>query len=239
MVESRTKRRFKEWCEVTSCHGVIDCFQSTSWLGKSFWAFLILGSFGIATWQVYELILDFCSEPHYQTTTYALSDVSVPFPNITICNMNRADRKKAMALGMTMEHNSSELDPDYLNHFYMSFQASYIGNLINDGDDDFALGDGAIVAKIKERKAKYDAWIIGQNLTHLNAVDLLHKLGLGCTDMVKQCWFYAGDLPNCCKGAKPVVTSNGLCWLLDTPVKTAKGKGIVRGVVYGNIHTVK
>ncbi len=165
---------------------------------------------------------DFFSEPHYRTTTYALSEGSVPFPNITICNMNRADRKKAMALGMTMEHNSSELDPDYLDYFYLSFPEFYLGyHFVNY----HVFGEAGVKINMKGLKSKYDAWIIKQNFTHLSAVDLLYKLGLRCEDMLLKCWFATRDRGECCKGAKPVVTTNGLCWLLRTPV-TATGAGM-------------
>ncbi len=120
------KKQLEKWCETTSCHGVIDLFQTQSWFGKTFWSILILGSLGVASWQVYELMIEYVLGDHYYTTTYTANGPLLPFPNITLCNFNRADRKKVLKFGMTSEGNSSEIDPDYLNYFYKEIGSNII-----------------------------------------------------------------------------------------------------------------
>ncbi len=209
---AKNRSVFQEWCKNTSCHGTIELLQSRNWLGRTCWSILILGSLGIATWQVYELILDFLNEPHYRTTTYSLDEGRLPFPNVTLCNFNRVDQRKAIALGMTMENDTSKLDPDYLNYFYESFLGIY---MLGAAQDARVLGIEARLENLKRLEVKFQTWKATQNLSQASVLDLAHMLTLQCSEMVHYCGNVLNPHVNCCANATPVLTVNGLCWALS------------------------
>ncbi len=119
------KNGLSKWCQMTSCHGIIDWFESKGFIRKTLWTLLILASLGVAIWQVSELFDDFFSGPHYRTSTYSRDLGYIDLPNVTVCNFNRAHRNRSIAIGMTMEKDHSKLDPDYLNYLYTGFWGTY------------------------------------------------------------------------------------------------------------------
>ncbi len=204
----------KKWCENTSCHGVADVLQSQNIFGKVFWCVLILGSLGIVSWQVTELVTDFFREPHFRTTTYILDEGTIRFPNVTLCNFNRVDRRKAMALGMTMANDSSKLDPDYLNYLYETLDL-FMRSPLGFSFDYRFFGEQTALEKLHRRKMKFDAWREEQHLTQTSLLDLFVMLSLTCRDMVQYCAFRMIPM-DCCVNATPIATSYGVCWSLTS-----------------------
>ncbi len=91
--------------------------------------------------------------------------------------------------------------------------------------------------RLKEKKAKFDAWKVKQNMTGDSALDILKKIGLACEDMVLAYYSIIPQRQPDCTGAKPVITENGRCWILQTP-EYATGQGMCHKNFYGEIFMI-
>ncbi len=211
MKKTATTSKFQSWGYATSCHGFPDLINSSSIIGKTFWVILILGSVGLAVWQISELLIRFGKSPHYVTQTYAEEPESVPFPNVTVCNINRVNRNRAIKLGMVNE--SGDLDPDLLNYFFLSFPVVY-DHAMTEGLSFNPRHRNRTFEELKRLKKKYERFLNVANLSATSQMEIVHKLGYACEEMFMHCkWenrFY-----NCCASATRIVNSYGVCYSIS------------------------
>lgn len=72
--------------------------QERHWSRRLIWAILVLGGIALATYQIQDRICRYFSFP--TTTSVSVEQaVSLPFPQVTICNENRMMRSVAASLG--------------------------------------------------------------------------------------------------------------------------------------------
>ena len=119
---------FDNWCQTTSCHGFSDLSKARHWMLRLFWVSFITLFLTMAAWQISELLYFFFTPPYYHTTTHIENYGQLRFPKLTLCNLNKVDRQKALQLGMTMANNSNEVDVDYLSHLFGHFNRKAIIN---------------------------------------------------------------------------------------------------------------
>ncbi|KAJ8022813.1 Amiloride-sensitive sodium channel subunit gamma [Holothuria leucospilota] len=78
-----------KFATVTTAHGPFHIAVSENVFSKIFWTVMLIFAAGILTWQTYELIADYNS---YNTASELIHSESIPFPAVTICNVNRMKR---------------------------------------------------------------------------------------------------------------------------------------------------
>ncbi len=204
------KSNIQSWGDATTCHGVRDLINSSSIVAKAFWIVLITGSVCLATWQIYKLLVRFGSSPHYVTKSYLEEPDSVPFPNVTICNINRVHRDRAIKLGMVNE--SGDLDPDLLNYLFASFPATYDLAFLEKLYLPYFLN--RTFEELKRMKEKYERFLQRTNLTSTNPMDLVHILGYKCHEMISDCKWAQWNF-KCCDSATRIVNAYGLCYSIS------------------------
>lgn len=79
----------KRFATVTTAHGPFHIAISENVFSKIFWTVMLIFAAGILTWQTYELIADYNS---YNTASELIHSDRIPFPAVTICNVNRMKR---------------------------------------------------------------------------------------------------------------------------------------------------
>ncbi len=218
MRKAATKSKFQSWGDVTSCHGFPDLINSSSIIAKAFWVFLILSSFSLAAWQIFELLVRFGSSPHYVTHSYSEEAESVPFPNVTVCNINRVNRYRAIKLGMVNE--SGDLDPDLLNYFFISFPVAYEQTMTGSIIENLRFRNHSFV-ELNRLKEKYERFLVRANLTTTSQMDIVYKLGYTCEEMIARCKWQNVEFP-CCARATPIVNAYGLCYSIPPIPKTGE-----------------
>ena len=77
----------------TTAHGFSRLEDSKGVFWKIFWSLVCLGSFGMFTYQVHGLFVLYFSRP-VTTTVRVTFEKQVPFPAVTICNLNMLRTKK-------------------------------------------------------------------------------------------------------------------------------------------------
>ena len=85
------KELFSEWCEITTCAGVVDWHLARTYHGKIFWTIFLSVGLGVTIWQTATVIIGFVTDSHFHTMLTVKLD-PIPFPNVTLCNMNRINR---------------------------------------------------------------------------------------------------------------------------------------------------
>ena len=84
---SSPKQVLSDFCDYTSTHGPSHVKRVGNIFGKLVWLFAILTFTGILAWQLVILISDF-KRSEYNVLLEVRYDKSLPFPAVTICNLN-------------------------------------------------------------------------------------------------------------------------------------------------------
>lgn len=85
-----TQPYFREWCEMTGWHGVLDFYLSKNLFLKLTWLVIIVFGVFLATNQCASLIIDFTAEDQWVTrVSYEKPDNgTLDWPNIKVTNLN-------------------------------------------------------------------------------------------------------------------------------------------------------
>lgn len=196
MKNQRLKLIFHQWCEVTTCNGVLDWFLAKHKCGKYFWATVLTLCALITVLMITVVVYDYTTSNKYKTSVWIEPVTGIKFPNITICNFNRAKSSVIRQFGISYEA---------LSYAFGSLLVFY----------DFpmtVMDDGNI--------SKYEiAW---EELTKLNSSladvrNLLDIIGYKCQDIFWSCTWRT-RLINCCDHVTEVINSYGKCFILSPPV---------------------
>lgn len=194
MGEIERFKSLKQYCELSTCMGIPDCYFEKRVQGKIFWAIIVIVGLIITTGQTYSTIHQFRGEDPYKTTVSGSSESGIPFPQVTVCNFNRAKQS-------LIEENN--LDPHILIYMFQLFPTLYDFPLwMMDG------GNGSYIQKYVELWKNYtisggeqDYSVLIKTYAH-NARDTFIDISAG------------GRLMNY-QNAKSVLTVYGACWKLD------------------------
>lgn len=94
----KRKSGFEIYCEMASIHGFINFVGATTWQ-RAFWCFVVFLAITMSglIWLMSHLMNSSTPTILYTESTQ-YPTWSVPFPAVTICNMNRISKRKAMSL---------------------------------------------------------------------------------------------------------------------------------------------
>lgn len=188
---------FNQWCQVTTCAGVIDWHLSKSVTSKFLWSFLLIFGLGITIWQTFLIIKDFTVGDPYQTIVTAVTGKSLDFPNITICNFNRLDRTKI-----------GDVDSDVLSYAFLPTLSNYYNRQYNYTNENIQI----LEAKWRKVKKKL-------NVTNLR--QLFQEFGYSCKELFIKCQYQTAYTFDCCSFAQELITGSGRCWkLISSSVQT-------------------
>ena len=116
--QSRVKKCLDHFAGRTTLGTVIFMKEAVRWWYKLFWILIFLGGVGASTYNVYLLIDKFFQYP--VDTQVTLSYEKLPFPSVTVCNINPV-RKSAVQAGGAPAMNQfvSQLMPkqNYKNNY--------------------------------------------------------------------------------------------------------------------------
>lgn len=202
------KKVLVEWCEVTTCAGVLDIIRAKSIFAKLCWITVVSVGLSLTIWQTYEMLRDFIFDYPYQTTVSLGSGENIPFPNITICNFNRINKLKI-----------GPIDNDALSYAFSSSLLPYI----------FQFSIPSLNADI----SKYEeAWLrMSQELNVTNTVQLYKIYGHSCEETFLGC-FFDNSYFNCCDLVYESITPLGKCFTITSQLYniTQIIPGMIKGV---------
>lgn len=113
----QNRTTFTEFCEVSTCMGIVDLYNAKTVASKLFWAVMLTVSLGVTIWQTQGVISQFFNESRYKTTvSKQMIDGGVEYPNLTVCNYNRA--KQSLI-------NETNLDTKILIYLFQLFPVNY------------------------------------------------------------------------------------------------------------------
>jgi len=87
LLREKMQNRLCHLAKVTTCHGVVDCYEAKGFANKTFWIAILLAAFGAIGYYQYSLMSLYMTTP----TATKLSKITVDslqFPNITVCHRN-------------------------------------------------------------------------------------------------------------------------------------------------------
>lgn len=106
-----------QYCEISTCMGITDCYLTKTSFGKLFWSTLIIVGLSVTLFQTYLTFAEYLTEsPFTATISKETNNHGIPFPMITICNFNRAKQSVI---------NATNLDPKVLSAMFQMFPTSY------------------------------------------------------------------------------------------------------------------
>lgn len=181
---------FSDWCHVTTCGGIIDWYQATTLPRKGFWFLVVAVFLGLTFWQTGIGNLDYVTENKYSTSVFIETRPSVQFPNVTVCNFNRARKSKI-----------SNISFDALSYAFGSF--AYVYSI------------SSMFVNITEYEL---AWreFAKEDITFSNLERLIKNIGSNCQTTFLSC-IWAGVPFNCCSHVTEVVNVYGNCFTITTP----------------------
>lgn len=176
------------WSKTCTWHGVLDIYNAVNSLRRCIWLSIVCLFTIVLIWQLQSLSYSYISDNHYITSITTELRTEVPFPNVTVCNYNRANNTKVVQLNISK---------DTLAYMYLGLPqtykiATYGNSLIN-----------------LPLKTSYDDWRSTYNGS-LSILDMFTYLGHDCEKTLILCSF--GNIRfNCCESAYTVVNQYGKC----------------------------
>lgn len=184
----------RQYCEISTFMGVADCYLAKPLLGKLFWGILVIAGISITTWQTYITVEDYLKDDDYKIiVSKELMSNRFSFPNIIVCNYNRA-RQSII--------NATDLDPKVLSYLFQLFPQTYDVPLNTLGD--------------KEIIPYQEAWDLYVAKTGENdARDFFRKFAQGSKEMFMQVTIASSLV---IKNFTEVFTAFGLCWRVNIDI---------------------
>ena len=93
---------FKKWADKSTIHGVDHVFIGQSCIRRSLWLLVFLGALGGCFYGIVDRSIIFSRRPTATTVTVKENENGLPFPAVTICNLNPVQKSYAD------EHNISD-----------------------------------------------------------------------------------------------------------------------------------
>lgn len=155
-----------EWSRTSTWHGIPDCIGTRDGCLKIFWTGILTVATAIMIWQLYNVIENYIIYPKYVTSVTTTPQSSVEFPNITICNYNRANLTRKTELNISDE---------VLTYLYMGLPQNY---KISTYDQNTT----------EQYRMAYDEWKKGYNGS-LAIKDIFTLLGHDCEPTFLLCIF--------------------------------------------------
>lgn len=185
---------FNQYCQISTCGGVIDCYSAKKKIGKYFWAATIIILLILTVFSLSLVISEYFNSAKYKTSVWLHpKDEGVRFPDVTICNFNRA-RKSAL--------KEIELSNEALIYAFGSFLVIYDVplNMTND-----------------TIRVEYEnSWLefADQNSNFNNLSALFDRIGSDCKSTFWLCRWKTAQVP-CCDYVKEVVNAYGKCFVFS------------------------
>lgn len=185
------KELFEEWCQVTTCAGVIDWKMSKTVSGKIFWTMLISLGVALTIWQTCLLGKSFFTDSPYQTVLSMISTDGLHFPNIMVCNFNPLDRNKV-----------GDVENDVLSYAFVPAAHDSYKSSFNYTDDE-----------INDLETRWQK--LKQKLKVEDLNELYLKYGYSCEEMFVRCTYETNNEFNCCGAASDIILNTGRCWKIE------------------------
>ncbi|KAE9415274.1 hypothetical protein Angca_008432, partial [Angiostrongylus cantonensis] len=176
----------KEFSGLTTYHGLVRIYSSTTWPSRIFWCVVVLSCLSLFMIHSGYLLLGYHSKPTlFQVNTIVAVD-GIFFPDITICNQNRVKTSRMLSYNMSRR---------LLSYTFMSIDDHV--------DFDANISDHRFFADFIESHRK-------QTGKNFSLVEFLDDIRPTCEDMLLSCYF-AGQLEDCCSISYVVMTDLGFC----------------------------
>lgn len=116
-MDSKKQKPMNQYFEIATCMGITDWYLERNILGKAFWAVLVVAGLSVTTMQTYLTVNQFITRAPYETTvSQEKVNDGIPFPSVTVCNINRA--KQSLI-------ESTKIDPKVLIYLFQLFPVMY------------------------------------------------------------------------------------------------------------------
>ena len=197
---------FKKWAEKSTIHGVEHVFIGRSFIRRSFWSLVVLGALIFCFYGIICRSIIFSRRPTATTVTVEKNENGLPFPAVTICNLNPVQKSYAD------EHNIS----DTLRFLFNA---------------DLALLSG-LPASFQQEEC-YDILNNTKGVqSNLTIYDIYKEGVIPSTTFIQSCIFGNGN--DCRNDLQLVLTTSGPCYTFngynDEPNKTVKSTGFRYGL---------
>lgn len=201
--------RLAKWARVTSCHGIIDLYESTNVLQKLFWTVMIIAAFGAILFYQMSLVNYYMSIPT-ATQISKKTTSSLEFPIVTVCNQNIVSMQKYNKI-----YSSFNQSPLFTPSTSYNFLGYVSGGALYFPHYSFAYFPVSPVAVALEEMKFQELFNPSQSSPpNYDAVQFLKDISYSCSDMfigTADCIFTMTPF-NCCASAIPVQSDLGNCY---------------------------
>ena len=97
----QVQERFSNWLDDTTIHGTVKVFKAKSFLRRFLWSFIFLAAIGGCLFNIVDRIRIFSGRPSTTTISLATQSNGIPFPAVTVCNLNFLRRSTAEMYSLT------------------------------------------------------------------------------------------------------------------------------------------
>ncbi|XP_059608254.1 sodium channel protein Nach-like [Phlebotomus argentipes] len=183
--------RFKLFCSVTALHGFGHIVRDDNSLAeKIFWTICTLTSHATAfvllwfswNWSTLTPVVTVIESTHYATW-------NIPFPAVTICNLNKINAKKALARATAMRRPDNVSAEALADMFH---QLTIFMGYTHESSDDFSLIDETL------------------EMNNVTVFQLLQELAPTCPETMDRC-MWKGTQTRCDTLFQPINSTLGLC----------------------------
>lgn len=186
-------KNFSKWLDNTTVHGIAHIFKGKSTVKRVFWLVIFLGALAGCVYNVLNRLKLLISNPTSTSTKIITSQEGVPFPAITICNLN------PFAIAALEEYNVSDL-------------FDFIDSASDNNDDDII----STYLKCDDHLSKVPAAIRKKPFK-----DLQTRSHVPLSEFITVC-VYSNDNMDCNLQFKPIITNYGLCYIFNDDPNNAR-----------------
>ena len=193
---SERNRHFSKWLDDTTVHGIVHVLKEKSIIKRVIWGLIFFAAASYCLYNIGERASHFASKPSSTTLSVSAQD-SVPFPAVTICNLNPIKKSVAEQLNIT----------DLLKLYYQSNTFFYTRpQLIY-----------SLVFKNLSANELCNSYLneIDNSTQSMTLHDLYVNGAINSSELIQQCIF-GQEYTICNDMFEPIITNLGLCYSINS-----------------------
>lgn len=213
-----------KWAQVTSCHGILDFYESKNLIRRLFWGAIIAAAFAAIFYYQYKLIDYYLTIPSAVEMSKKFNETLV-FPIITVCDQNVFSMKNYLSIYQTYTDKNPTIFPSNTSTRFLGYIAAgglfFSQNLFSNYPSYPYFNDSvSINAEEQKFQIMFNESFYSPGFPKYNIIDFLTKIGITCDGIFQwgqtDCVFALQPFV-CCNASKQISTDLGNCFEM-TPI---------------------
>lgn len=209
--------KFREFCESSTLHGVLDCYKAESPVAKLLWISVFCGALTCAIYGCSEIIHQYRKSPVVISyIVHREDDRTKQLPNVIICPFGRFNSSF-----FRLNHIDSELIEHIQKPFFINTPYRFFWNHRN--------RNRTMLKTTRDLDGDLEKVMV--KLGNISYEQLIELASFKCEDLIDYCVFAQRGIVDCCRNATAVMTPQSKCYRLRGSKQESSGFGFGMTIV--------